>query len=74
MPKAIYITEDNLSLVSGLSGWEKDPQVIGYYYVQDVQFPHGYVKEAIITRETFEATFKLTTSVGQDRMYEVDYK
>jgi hypothetical protein len=71
MPKAIFITPSNLPLVSELSGWPGDPEVIGYFYVEDVQFPHGYVDKAIITAATYHATFN--RMCGDTELVPVDY-
>lgn len=60
MPKAMRITESNLPQVREISGWElpdDDVSLFGMYFVEDVQFPHGYVDQAIVTQTTFEATF-----------------
>jgi hypothetical protein len=59
MPKALRITQSNLTLMNDLSEWPEDPSLFGFYYVQDVQFPHGYAAQAIVTKATFDATFKI---------------
>ena len=64
MPKAMLISTQNLSLVEEISKWslQEDKSLDGYWYVEDVQFPHGYADQAIVTPQTFDATFKFPDS------------
>ena len=76
MPKAMLITNTNLAKVSEVSKWDlhDDESLSGMYYVEDVQFPHGYVDQAIVTRETFDSTFKSDVLVTGALLISVDYK
>jgi len=79
MPKAMLITASNILKVSTIADWDlgHDASLTGHWYVQDVQFPHGYVDQAIVTPQTFDATFKIPDSfVGdpEQNLILVDYK
>ncbi len=78
MPKAMLITAKNIVEVSRIAkrDLEYDVSLDGYWYVEDVQFPHGYVEAAIVTPQTFDATFKITDAPGDPtkELIPVDYK
>jgi hypothetical protein len=79
MPKAMLISTQNVDRVSEIAQWnlEHDTSLDGYWYVEDVQFLHGYVEAAIITPQTFDATFKIPDSRAVDpemELISVDYK
>ena len=79
MPKAMLISTENLPLVSWIAKWNlmEDEGLDGYWYVEKVQFPHGYVDQAIVTPQTFDATFKIPDSHAVDPekgLISVDYK
>jgi hypothetical protein len=79
MPKAMLITSTNIQTVSEISKWnlQDDTSLTGYWYVEDVQFPHGYVDQAIVTPQTFDATFKIPGPTAGDpemTLIPVDYK
>lgn len=79
MPKAIAITNDTIELVLRESEW---PEAISedllpkptHVYLQDVQFPHGFVDHCIVTVKTFEATFKQPNQpLIANKLVDVDY-
>jgi hypothetical protein len=78
MPKAMLITTENIQAVSETAKWnlQNDESLDGYWYVEDVQFPHGYVDQAIVTPQTFDATFKIPDAPGnpEKELIPVDYK
>lgn len=79
MPKGMLISTTNVKKVSEIAKWdlEHDISLDGYWYVEDVQFPHGYVEAAIVTPQTFDATFKIPAEVPCDpekELIKLEYK